>query len=169
MGPFTTEEVDTAYHEAAHGVGHVVLGHDLYTVTRDPPAKGKLGGTHGRVLPSSIAGKPLLRHKFTAPEIEALKDDITILLLGDIAEKKLRGSGREFDANNPATADDTAIVGRMTAVWPIPEEADAEIKKLLADAETLVQDNWSYIERVAKQLLQDRTLTGDQVRAMRTV
>jgi hypothetical protein len=120
MARHTQLEIDTAYHEAAHAVGHVVLDHELFSTSRVPPQPGKLGGTHGRVLPDALtAGSSNWGgRKFSSEEIDAIKDDITIILMGDMAEAELKGQGRIFDANNIATEDDKMIVGRMTSVWP---------------------------------------------------
>jgi hypothetical protein len=169
MTNYTQLEIDTAYHEAGHAVGHVVLDHDLYSASRVPPQSGKLGGTHGRVLPDSLTQGSTKwgGRKFTDAEIEAIEDDITITLMGDMAEAKLKGGGRVFDANNIQTSDDEIIVSRMTAVWPNYEEADAEVEKLADRANTIIEENWEYIWRVANELLEKETLSGDEVRQLR--
>jgi len=84
-----------------------------------------------------------------------------------MAEAKLNGQGRVFDANNVQTEDDAMIVGRMKAVWPDYAEADAEVAKLVERARGITDENWGYIERVAKGLLEKETLSGDEVCLLR--
>jgi hypothetical protein len=171
MAKHTKLEIDTAYHEAAHAVAHVVLGHELCSASRVPPKPGKLGGTRGKVLPNSLtSGSPNWRgRKFSGDEIEAIKDDITIILTGDMAEAKLNGAGRVFDANNIETEDDKMIVGRMTSVWPDYKTADTEVARLAERARVIIDGNWGYIERVAAELLEKKFLSGDDVRKLRPI
>jgi hypothetical protein len=105
-------------------------------------------------------GPPLARPK-------GVKDDITIILLADMAEATLNGAGRVFDANHNDTEDDRMIFGRMTAVWPDYAEADAEVAKLAESAHAFLEQNRVYIERVARELLAKETLSGDDVRRLR--
>jgi hypothetical protein len=146
-----------------------VLDHELITTSRVPPQSEKLGGTQGRVLPDSLTKGPSnwSGRTFSGDEIEAIQDDITIILMDDMAEAKLNGQGRVFDANNVATEDDKMIVGRMTSVWPNYAEADAEVAKLAERAREIIEGNWDYIERVASELLEKKTLSGDDVRGLR--
>jgi hypothetical protein len=172
MVNYTQLEIETAYHEAAHAVGYVVLGYELFTASRVPPEPGKLGGTHGRVLPDSLTegATNWSGRTFTSAEIEAINDDITITLMGDMGEAKLNGQGRVFDANNVETTDDAHIVGLMTSVWPTTAttaRADAEVAKLVDRARKIIEENWGYIDRVARELLDKKTLTGDEVRKLR--
>lgn len=170
IATYTKLEIDTAYHEAAHAVAHVVLDHELESVSRLPPQPDKLGGTHGRVLPKSLTdgSSNWSMRRFTPAEIAAIKDSITILLIGDIAEAKLNGGGREFDPNNLQTSDDAEIVGRMTALWRDHATADAEVAVLSRRARAVVDEHWGYIRGVAEALLERGTLSGMDVRALHT-
>jgi len=169
MPPRTPLEIETAYHEAGHAVGHVLLDHELFSTSRVPPQPGKLGVTHGCVLPDSLThgSSNWAGRDFSDDEIKAIKDDITIILMGDMAEARLNGQGRVFDANNVRTEDDEMIVGRMTAVWPKYNEADAEVAKLSDRARGIIEVNWDYIDQVAKELLEKETLSGDDVHRLR--
>jgi hypothetical protein len=104
--------------------------------------------------------------RFTPAEAEAVKDDITILLIGDVAEARLHGSAHRFDANDPQTSDEKEIVGRMTALWPAYATADAEVAALEARARKIVATRWRSIDRVATALLRRNTLSGEDVRAL---
>ena len=169
MANYTRFEIDTAYHEAAHAVGHVVLDHDLYSTSRVPPQPDKLGGTHGRVLPDSLTkgSSNWGGRRFSSDEIDAIKDEITIILMGDMVEAELNGKGRVFDANNVQTEDDMMIVGRMTSVWPEYNVADGKVAMLAERARRIIDENWGYIELVAEGLLDNKTLSGDDVQRLR--
>src|SRR5690242_20012178 len=107
MTSYAQLEIDNAYHEAVHVVGHVVLDHELFSTSRVPPQAVQPGDTHCRVLPYSLtAGSSNWGgRKFSSEEIDAIKHEITIILMGDMAEAELKGKGRIFDANNVTTED----------------------------------------------------------------
>jgi hypothetical protein len=53
----------------------------------------------------------------------------------------------------------------MTAVWPDYSVADAEVAKLTVRARKIIEDNWAYIEPVVDELLDKKTLSGEDVTA----
>jgi hypothetical protein len=41
----TQDEIDAAYHEAAHAIAHIGMGYRLEYVSIEPPQESKLGDT----------------------------------------------------------------------------------------------------------------------------
>jgi hypothetical protein len=70
MADPTQDEIDAAYHEAAHAIAHIEMGYPLEYVSIDPPQDCKLGGTKGMIAPPELEPKLKARKSLTSAEID---------------------------------------------------------------------------------------------------
>lgn len=132
-----------AFHEAGHAVAILVGPHPetLRSVAVIPPGGGL---TKGGFTPLVFAAGPIAARRAGAPPLEGARDDITqtvhTLLTGDIA------------------AHPTAGISEMLAI------VTAEITRIWARAEELVDQRWIEIDTGARALLNapHHELTGDE-------
>jgi hypothetical protein len=90
-----------------------------------------------------------------------------ILLIGAVAEAKFMGTRYAPDIDSPTSSDEQNVFGRIVEMRALHSGSDEDLlAELLAAAESLATTHWLEIERVAAQLLDHGTLSGEQVRAV---
>ncbi len=163
-----------AFHEAAHAVLHVDLGYELECVTIKPDAEtNSLGRTKGRILPTSLTSQRIhATTDLTTDERSAMWDNIVNLLAGEVAEARLRGDTYRLDPVKPDahTRDEWDALGQLQSLYGVgPEYTRADRQLLVATSEAVsrVAATWTFIERVAAELLARTCLNGDDVLSLK--
>lgn len=154
----------TAFHEAGHAVAHLVLGYPLIEVTSDSLVDGKLGHTHGEVLTPNL--KEVLDWSWNSigpADFATGCDDTVILLAGPLAEAHSTGDEYAIDLDSPRDSDEREITGRIVLLSGSPDEQDGILAELSLQAESMVEENWIYIELLAAELQSRRTISGSEV------
>jgi hypothetical protein len=163
----TQDEIDAAYHEAAHAIAHIEMGYPLEYVSINPPQDCKLGGTKGMIASPELEPKLKTRKSLTPAEIHTLRDEMTNYVIGELAEARLRNRTYGLDPHNVRNDDERQIMGRASAIWGTDySTADAELEKIHLRAEAIVASRWQEIEKLAAELLERKTVTGDEAAAV---
>jgi hypothetical protein len=134
---------ETAYHEAAHAVAHLVLGYPLYEVSADSEIEDKLGHTSGDVLTESLKqARYWSAVAIGEHDRRVARDDTAILLVGEIAEGRYVGNPYVFHPDDaPTSSDRQQVLGRIAMMEPGDYEGqNALFKELVGSAVDLVVD-----------------------------
>jgi ATP-dependent Zn protease len=160
-GPVRRTELEcTAYHEAGHAVAAFALGRGVRHVSIEPDLeKGSLGHCRKHHLPSlkdAEFADDTPRHR------TRMEREIICFFAGGIAERHFRGRRN----NVGASRDLTAAVSLAECLCGSLKETEAYLNWLYIRAENLVlvQHHWAGVQRMAKELLAHRILTGRQAR-----
>ncbi len=138
------------------------MGYELESVSIDPPQDGKLGGTRGTISPPSFQERLRNRGHFEADEIDVVRDEITKLLMGEMAEAQLHGRRYRLDPRNvdDRKTDETEVMGRLGALSSNRDQADVVLEEIQERVELVIWEHWRCVERLADARLERRTLTG---------
>lgn len=155
------EEEATAYHEAGHAIVGAIRDRwpTLVTIV-----------VHGRV-----AGKALFPEDWR-PEFKGhfgnssekhfyIETRILIALAGTIAHD-LRFPGRDHDAGDAYDERNARAVMEDNAGWA-DGCRDSYFEQLRDTARALLQTNWSWVEAVARALIESKTISGATVLRLR--
>ncbi len=159
----------TAYHEAAHAVAHIALGHPLYEVSADSDIEDKLGHTHGDVLTERLKqAKDWSAAAVGVHDRRVARDDTIILLVGEIAEARYFGTHYAFDPDDaPTSSDRQQVLARIAMMERDDSEGQTALfAELVSTAVELVKGNWHGITRVAQALTAGKVLDGAAVQAL---
>lgn len=147
----------TAYHEAGHAVAKKVLGLKLRSATIVPR-----GDYQGFVTgPIGINVQRLRYDIFSVNEVSRWHNEIIVLMAGAQAQRKYKPrSVRPY----MIAADNANIQTILECVHPRNEHRTI-INWLRVRTENLINHpkHWRYVEDVAVALLENRTLTGDDI------
>lgn len=166
----------TAWHEAGHALAACLVKHS------DPVHKATIV-PHGRALGMVVSLPERDRVSIT---LAKLQDDLVVAMAGRAAEAVTFGedmitSGAESDiqfATDRATAmvtrwgfsDTIGMVripdGHAASDQTVKDEIRAVVKKAYERALAIVRDNKETLDRIAEALLDQETISGDQVRAL---
>lgn len=160
-----SERATTAYHEAGHAVAAMLLGIKTVHVTIRPDhAAGSLG--HHR------SGRMVWKRRLAdggeqSAQIRARGENHTIYCLaGSVAENIFRKKAGMRKNHAGARADWNEVADIAVGLFGDLATANAFVRFAQLRAEGLMFQWWSNVEAVAKALLEQETLTGDQVRSV---
>ncbi len=146
--------VATAFHEAGHAVMALIVGRSVHKVTIAP---GQMHAGRGLRL-----GECRMEHGRSKAAKDWIEDEVLILLAGMAAEARFTGEYCRRGASQ-----DLRNVHRLLEHRAGSErQLDRLVRRLLDKTEHLLNDEAHYqaIERIARRLLQDTTLSGRAVK-----
>jgi ATP-dependent Zn protease len=144
-----------AYHEAGHAVACIKLRVRVRKATIIPVDADVLG----HVSHANVYGGVRLDIETSDRARLRAERDILIALAGDAAERKFC-KRRRFGGG----ADYERAVDAALHLCSSAKATEAFVNWLAVAAADLVESQWAAIERVAKALIERKTLTGAQVR-----
>ena len=147
IGPLSEDERRaTAYHEAAHVVAALVFGIPIIEVYI------------GRSWNDDVLGAVKLVYELraTGPSHERRLQEAIICLAGPIAEYR--------DQKNLKRAKETALQDKAQAHFILEDGNKVDYPEARRRTKILVDENWSSIETVARELQKRGELTYDEVR-----
>jgi hypothetical protein len=148
----------TAYHEAGHAVAAWSVGYRPTTASIEAGNDSVGQVRHEEPFPG-------ISFEFDGSDMARLKIEraIMICLAGPIAQKRYRRSSwrKWHGVADYATATELALRACGSS-----DIARAFLKWLALRAESLVDDHWSAVERVAIALLKRSTLTHDEIASL---
>jgi ATP-dependent Zn protease len=149
-----------AYHEAGHAVAAVLLGHPITSVSVII-GEGTLGG----MKPSA--------EDLQGDDVACLRRVILICIAGVISEVLRYGSAVGFGAGlygpgQPIEEDgsDLGEIKRLNRLIRERTGTNVQLEKSLEKTQRLLTKNWTAVDTVAKALIKEKHLTGDQVIAV---
>ena len=143
----------TAYHEAGHAIMHVVRGvpMDLVTIVSNDDYNGVCRWNHGpSIMLTMNMGNTSRAYR------ELAIDSILISLSGAAAEERFSG---RYDKDG---AEDDMNSAYNVAVY-YSRNPDKYLSSKFGEARKIIRDNWRQVDLVAKALLEQKTLTWDDV------
>jgi ATP-dependent Zn protease len=157
----STDEEDTAYHEAGHAVVGAAGGRAPIFVTIIPD-----GGAAGKnEFPKD--GRPEFKSHFgDSPEKRAyIETRILIEVAGTIAHD-LRFPERGHDAGDANDERCARALIEENAGWA-DNDRDSYLEQLKKTARGLLQANWPWVEAVARALIERKTISTEEVMKLR--
>lgn len=143
----------TAFHEAGHAIAALALGIRIRSVSIEP------GDDYHGVCGLDTRLR-VSQYQFTSPGPkgrDTLRRHIIISLAGPVAQRKHRPSSiRSFHA----TSDYSDAVTLAEFAEGSVRATNLYLEYLLAVAEDFVDGNWIAVERLARALLQEKTISG---------
>ena len=150
-------EKATAYHEAGHAVACYYLGVKVKSATVVPD-KGQ--GTHGHVRHEDM-------YRGLDPEIDLsgrarlrMERSIIISLAGAAAQRRY---SRQSWRHDHGASDFRAAANLALRIGGDDDGADRFLRWLELRTDRLVQNHWQDIERVARALLERKTMNGGEI------
>jgi hypothetical protein len=148
-------EAAAAYHEAGHAVAAARLGHALERVSIDGDA-------------AAMCGTPALP---PGHEQGAWLKEETVGVFGDWAVVHLAGAaaatiGAGVAANEGAETDFHCATDLLDYLSDDPDDTRRLVTNAAEQADRLTRESWSEIELVASALVEQRSLSADQVVAL---
>lgn len=142
--PHSTEEIVTAYHEAGHAVMALALGRPVHAVSIEPD-RVRLG--HCEIRKGTFRPNP-----------DALETAILILLGGPAAETLHQGDYCEVGARQDLR--EVQELAEMRAAGP--KQVEKLQRRLMNKADAILSraENWRAVERIARELLERRVISG---------
>jgi hypothetical protein len=165
-----------AYHEAGHAVIALILGYEPYFVNAISN-KNAAGRTKIKNRPLSKLRKSGLEPSYIDPDghqgaraMQLVGHAIMINLAGALAQKRYDpqsdwewgATGAEPDEIMQPGADDRLILELLDALFGETKVAGAYRAFLEARTETLVEEHWPRIERLAHVLIEHGSLNGSE-------
>jgi ATP-dependent Zn protease len=160
MTPATNEEA-TAYHQAGHAIVGAIRGRSPESVTIV-----RQGGTAGQTQFFDDCRPEFNRYLGGSPEKrDYIETRILIALAGTIAHDlrfpaHVRDSGDEYDEERAR-----ALIVE-NAVWA-DSCRDSYFRQLQETVRGVLQTNWPWVEAVARALIDDKTISGEELSRLR--
>jgi len=150
-----------AYHEAGHAVMAVLTRTPLRDTTIVASRLGASSGATRLVARGSVSKKFAAKVKLGPREHRQVLRRACFYIAGEIAARRFaRSSWRTLHSRS-----DLANISRLLDSLGLSEaRLTALAKAIVAEADSLIQANWSRVEAVASELLKRGRLTGAQVR-----
>jgi hypothetical protein len=153
------QESAIAYHEAGHAVACHCMGVKVASATIVP----KKDEYHGRVQHENM-------FRGVRPDIEVndrarlqIERKIIISLAGAAAQRRHnKKSWRSYHSSS----DFRAIANVVHYVCAFGADADAYIRWLEIRTDNLIAAHWPEVQRIAKELLERKTVPGDEIAAL---
>ncbi|MFI7122659.1 hypothetical protein [Amycolatopsis sp. NPDC049868] len=158
--PVVDEDRMTAWHEAGHAVVYLLQGGSLRYVTLRPHGAGHVGFTAVRPRPVDLGAQAVVAHAGPLAQARHVLDATSA------AERRHEGVTDDdvrLGSYLHGGHDDLALIAQARQAYGLAvDQPDlwAEI------AQDIVDRHWADISRIAKTLLEHRTLTGTQLRAL---
>lgn len=159
--PDPDDLVGTAYHEAGHAVAACVLGVAIAIVALGPERHAEEDSVSGYIRfgprPNDLALTPE-----DPPTLELIEQHVIIDHAGWPAQERATG----VKAGIGRIYDETRSHEVLSRLIPDETERRAFLARAEARALQIVTEHWPAVEAVAKALLLQRRLSGDQVQAI---
>jgi ATP-dependent Zn protease len=153
-------EFPTAYHEAGHVVAAFMQGVPVRSVTIVPD---KLEAYLGLVQHGDLTRGVNLETDNSSRIRSRIEKLIVVGFAGTAAQRKYdRRSWRSFHS----FGDDKSAALLADAVCSSPAASEAFLKWLAVTADDLIAAHWSDVEKIAKALVEEKTLTRARVREL---
>ena len=153
----------TAYHEAGHAIAILSLGRSFRIATIEP-VDGSLGHVSNhhayRFIDPDIAS-----YTWSARERRVVKQQVFVSLAGIAAVRILLGKypRRRRDTTDYELV--TSILESFNAGY-LDEVDDAYVSYMELVTKNSLDGNWNFVEILAKELLEKKTLKNSEVRAL---
>ena len=150
-------EFPTAYHEAGHVVAALMQGVAVRSVTIVPD---KQKAYHGLTRHEDLTRGVDLETDNSSRTRSRIEKMIVVRFAGAAAQRRYdRRSWRGFHSSS-----DYKIAARLAAtVCSSPAASKAFLKWLAVTADDLIGAHWPYVEKVAKALLEEKTLSRARI------
>lgn len=148
----------TAYHEAGHVVMHILTDvalHDVTIVANDD--EGFLGAATWNIGPSVALQ---MNYGSRNREITTLARDCVRISLGGICAEEI-AFGRYYEQGAGDDLDSAHYYARVLSRNP-----DGYVKRQWRETRKMLRQNWRQVQLVADALLEQQTLTGEDVLAL---
>ena len=157
----STGEEATAYHEAGHAVLGAIRSRAPISVTIVPN-----GGAAGKNEFPDDCRPEFNRHLGNSPEKKKyIETRILIALAGTIAHD-LRFPAHVRDAGDEQDEQRARAIIEENAVWA-DSCRDSYFRQLQETARGVLQTNWPWVEAVARALIDDKTISGEELSRLR--
>jgi len=161
MKKATRAEKSTAYHEAGHAVARYYLFHPIRKVTICPDKNDDSAGHCEGKGRSYLDGIDV---EISPRKQSRMFDNIKILLAGREAQRRFNKRSKRSVLNCQAHSDWRKAVDLAIRLTTSTRGTELLLEWLRHETESFVQLRWSDIEAVAAELLDRKTLTGEEVR-----
>jgi hypothetical protein len=153
-------ERSTAYHEAGHAVAAIAQGVAVRSITIVP---SKQEGYAGRVQHEDLTRRVNLDTD-NSPNIRSrIERQIVVALAGAAAQRKYdRRSWRSFHSSG----DYETAANLADAISSSTAASEAFLNWLAIATDDLIATRWVEVEKIAKALLEEKTLSGPRVREL---
>jgi hypothetical protein len=150
----------TAYHEAGHAVAAIAQGVAVRSSTIAPD---KQEGYAGRVRHGDLTRRVNIEADNSPSTRSRIERRIVVALAGTAAQRRYdRRSWRSFHSSS----DYEMAANLADAVSSSPAASEAFLKWLAVATDDLIAARWVEVEKIAKALLEEKTLSGARIPAL---